>query len=112
MYAVSAEKDWRAEDKMMTFNMLDERAELHTWRELPEGLRRDFDYIIEEERDTPRLVHTVRGWLDTHDMIATRPQWQDKGWDGEHVNVFFGAIVVKFLDGDDEGFVKVGEFVS
>lgn len=99
----------------LTLNILDKRAELRSAYEatqFEDGKIRDFDWITGDEFHDPRLVKIRGSWYDTGDMMATREDWRDAGWDAEHPDTFYSAIVVKFLDGDDEGFVRVGEYLA
>ena len=96
----------------MKHRIVDERAELHTYLELNEDVRSDFDYVAHDEYADPRFVYARGSWLDTSDMMMAREEWRTAGWDAEDVDTFFSATVIKFLDGDDEGFVRVGEYMS
>lgn len=100
----------------MRVRILDERAELRTLYEATQfgdAKASDFDWIdgIEEYHE-PRLVKIRDTWYDACDMVFARPEWQAEGWDAEHVDTFYSAIVVKWLEGDDEGFLRVGEYVA
>ena len=38
-------------------------------------------------------------------MASTNPEFA--AWDGIHTDTFFSGVLIKFLEDDDEGFVKV-----
>jgi hypothetical protein len=74
-----------------------------------------FDYIT-EDTDQPRLVKYRNAWIDVFDMPmipSVTPHGgaldvlAKLGWDIYAADSYWSATVVRFLDGDDEGFVKV-----
>ncbi len=97
----------------MITEILEERAELHTMRELVDfektpGLADDFEYIHEEEWDEPRILVLELGndvaYFDALDTMHAN----DPEWDAYIDDTFFSRFVLKFLEGDDDGFVRVG----
>lgn len=99
----------------MKHRIIDERAELWTLSDAAEWGDADpdyFQYFGYDEWFEPRLAKVHNAWYDVHDMVRARPEWASEGWHAEHCDTFFSALVFAFLDGDDDGFVRVGEYVS
>lgn len=70
------------------------------WRNLVYGYelspkeRKEFDYIPEEEFDSHDFVR-YRGW--TYD-INEFERSNVKGWDGQHADSFYSAVLIRFSD--------------
>ncbi len=98
-----------------TLTIKDERAELLTFDELDPKIREDFDYIDREEMYDPRFFCITMGkkiedrrveWYDANEFIAsTNPEFAE--WDGVHADTFFSGVLIKFLEDDDDGFLRV-----
>lgn len=91
-----------------------ERAEMLSYVELEPSERVEFDYVESEEMWSPRFFSFTMGtgetehveWYDSQEFLpSTNPAL--RYWDGFHADTFFSAVLIKFLEGDDEGFLRV-----
>ena len=78
--------------------------------ELTETERAEFDYLdwpaLDEGRDSASFFRFKGQLYDLGTFERTAVQ----GWDGQHVDSFFSAVLVKFVNDGDE--VIVGETFS
>ena len=74
--------------------------------ELPDNVRADFSYIMDDERYCPRFVQYKGCWYDVYDSQSVT---RDKGWDGIVSETFFSGVLFRFV-GDDE--VIVGRYFT
>ena len=118
-----------------TVTIVEERAELMSRWELLDKwwvdgeihkTGDDFDYIDVHEQHTPRIAaYTMaRGtadehveYIDTDDLMgitdtsrSAYPHLAD--WDAIATDTVYSATLVKLLEGDDDGFVRIGRIYS
>ena len=90
-----------------------ERAELTTYWELPESRRQEFDYIEHYVDDNePRFFYAWGAWWDANEFTLAPSNLRAAGWDGYMADTFFSGLAITFLEGDDDGFVRVGRVLA
>jgi hypothetical protein len=87
---------------------------LSSWHEIaPEIAEKEFEYIPEEERHTPRLMHYRGSWHDLEDMLKIGEELplQFQGWDAYKPDTFFSGIVIRY-NKEDYDYVQIGTYYS
>lgn len=83
---------------------------MHAVADLPERAQADFDYVMGDDRYSPRLVQYLGHWYDVYDSQACGVGFdQFKGWDGIVSETFFSGVLFRFADGDT---VIVGRYFT
>lgn len=95
------------------------RRELLSLHELPDVARMEFDYAPADDGCSPRFFHYRGAWYDVHEFDRCDPAGPINllsanalEWHGVQTDTMFSATVVRFLDGDDDGFVVAGRMYS
>lgn len=83
---------------------------MHAVADLSERAQADFDYIMGDDRYSPRLVRYLGAWYDVYDSQACGVGFdQFKGWDGIVSETFFSGVLFRFADEDQ---VIVGRYFT
>lgn len=82
---------------------------LHTYLDLPEAERADFDYIEEDDRHATRLFKYRGSWYDYYEFEVASDTFKAEGFDGMQAQSYFDAIIVRYFDKD--GYEYDGEIV-
>ncbi len=82
---------------------------LHTYLDLTEAERADFDYIEGDDHYTPRLFKYRGSWYDYYEFEVASDSFKAKGFDGVQAQSYFDAIIVRYFD--REGCEYDGEIV-
>lgn len=88
--------------------------ELHALASLPDKVRKDFDYIKEEDAYSLRMVKYKGVWYDVYDTMANRgmgcaPDGWD-WWDSHISDSFFSGLLFKVNFNDES--VIIGRYFS
>ena len=103
----------------LTTDRVHERVELLTFNELPYAIATgEFDWMLTDvpenqpDYDTPRFFNAYGGWWDALEMLPATGQLARDGWEAFQADSFFSGIAVTFLEGDDDGFVRIGRITT
>lgn len=105
----------------ITIDRVQERVELHTFNELPYAIATgEFDWVLSDpsldpdgtDLDYPRFFNAYGRWWDAMEMLPVTGQLADAGWDAMTADSFFSGCALRWLDGDDDGFVMVGRIIA
>jgi hypothetical protein len=85
----------------MTYQVLTNRRwrPLQDWYSMPVRFQREFEYIEEEERYTPRFFLYRGWWYDLNDFEMVSPSQRAQGldgWMGIQSDSFFSATLVRY----------------
>ena len=87
--------------------IIHDRATMVTPFELREhegfDVDKEFDYLTADDDHTPRFVKVHDDWMDMIDVMPAEEPWH--AYIGD---TFFSRYVIRYLNGDDDGFVTVG----
>lgn len=90
------------------------RLMLRTWHEIDDAAwQLAFEYVG-DDTESPRFVQYKGDWYDVFEFQFA-PGTADEVltyWDGFWPDTYFSGVLVKFLDGDDEGFVRMGRYYT
>lgn len=70
-----------------------------SFAELPVEVGADFEYVPDEEKQTPRFVKYRESWYDVSDSTVDIPDdLKKQGWDSWVTDSYFSAVVFRVFD--------------
>jgi hypothetical protein len=75
---------------------------LVSWHDLPAWAQSDFDYIVRDDRYTPRMFNYRGSWYDAGEFQPSSEWLMAEGWQGTQGESYFSAVVVRWFTRDGE----------
>lgn len=71
---------------------------LASFNDLPQAERGRFEYVDEEDRDSPRMFLYRGSWYDAEDFECAPHDVAALGFDGVQADSMFSAVVLRYFD--------------